>query len=246
MNPAILILALLAGLAFRRIGYPPLLGYLIAGFMAHALGQGDVAAIKPIANLGVTLLLFTIGLKIQLRELIQPQVWGVASLHMLIVAPLTAALIIAVSYLVPTLALPNHTAALTLAFALTFSSTVFAVKVFEERGESAALYAKIAIGILIIQDIMAVAYLVFSADKLPSVAAIGLLALPLLRPLLQRLLHMAGHGELLVLFGIALALAASALFREVDLKGGLGALLAGMLLANSEKATELYKSLSSL
>lgn len=245
MEPLVILLAFAAGLGFRSAGYPPLLGYLLAGFFAHALGLGQGEAISIIADLGITLLLFTIGLKLNLRELISPQVWGVASLQMMGVIPLTWLLIEAAGFFFPALALPSHGAALTLAFALSFSSTVFTTKTFEEKGETIALHAAIAIGILIIQDLFAVGYLVVSSGKLPTVYGLGLVALPLLRPLLGRLLSWVGHGELLVLFGFVIAVGGAALFESVNLKGDLGALVIGMLLNAHGKSTELYRSLIS-
>jgi len=245
LEPLVILLAFAAGLAFRSAGYPPLLGYLLAGFFAHALGLGQGEAIATIADLGITLLLFTIGLKLNLRELIAPQVWGVASLQMLAVIPLTWLLIEGVGLALPALALPSHGAALTLAFALSFSSTVFTTKTLEEKGETVALHAAIAIGILIIQDLFAVGYLVVSSGKFPTVYALALLALPLLRPVLERLLVWVGHGELLVLFGFVVAVGGAALFEAVNLKGDLGALIIGMLLNSHRKSTELYKSLIS-
>jgi glutathione-regulated potassium-efflux system ancillary protein KefC len=245
LEPLVILLAFAAGLGFRSAGYPPLLGYLLAGFCAHGMGLGQGEAISTIADLGITLLLFTIGLKLNLRELIAPQVWGVASLQMIAVIPLTWLLIEGAGMLVPALALPTHTAALILAFALSFSSTVFTTKTFEEKGETIAHHAAIAIGILIIQDLFAVTYLVVSSGKFPTVYALALLALPLLRPLLSKLLNWVGHGELLVLFGFVIAVGAAALFEAVNLKGDLGALLIGMLLNSNRKSTELYKSLIS-
>ena len=85
MEPIILVFAFVAGLLFRSIGYPPLPGYLLAGFAAHALGVGDFALISSIADFGITLLLFTIGLKLNVRELAKPQVFGVALSQMIIV-----------------------------------------------------------------------------------------------------------------------------------------------------------------
>lgn len=242
MEPLVILLAFVAGLAFRYAGYPPLLGYLLAGFVAHALGLGQGEAISLIADLGITLLLFTIGLKLNLRELFAPAVWGSAGLHMLAVIPLTWLVIEVAGHLFPTLALSTP-AALTLAFALSFSSTVFTTKTFQEKGEAVALHATIAVGILIIQDLFAVGYLVVSTGKFPTVYALGLLALPLLRPLLSRMLQLVGHGELLVLFGFALALGTAALFEAVNLKGDLGALAVGMLLNADRKSTELYKNM---
>ena len=246
MEPFIILVAFVAGLAFRKFGYPPLLGYLLAGFVAHELGYGDVNSIAPIADVGILLLLFTIGLKLNLKELATPQVWGVASLHMLIAVVLTVPVILLAGYLLPMLALENTSSAWALAFALSFSSTVFAVKIFEERGENSSLHAKIAIGILIIQDLFAVCYLVFTADKAVHYGALILLALPLLRPVFLYILRITGHGELLVLLGVAVALGGAELFELFNLKGGLGALVFGMLLGNTNKSNELYKNLINL
>ena len=98
--------------------------------------------------------------------------------------------------------IPQLLLAVIIAFALSFSSTVVAVKIFEERGETRARHAVVSVGILIIQDVLAVAFLLLANDKSLSIWAFGLLALPLLRPLLIRMLTQVGHGEMLVLFGI--------------------------------------------
>jgi predicted Kef-type K+ transport protein len=246
VEPVIILLALAAGLAFRAIGYPPLPGYLLAGFVSHALGVGEILVIGQIADLGITLLLFTIGLKLNLKELAAPQVWAVTLLQMVIAVPLTTLLIIVSGILFPLLALENTASAWALALALSFSSTVFAVKMFEDRGETVSLHASIAIGVLVIQDIIAVMFLVLSSETPPGIAALGLLALPLLRPVLLYLLRSAGHGELVLLFGIALALGTAELFELAHLKGGLGALLMGVILGSAEKSKELYSSMIGL
>ena len=246
MDALIILLALVAGLIFRRLNYPPLLGYLLAGFIAHEFGVGNVDVIKPLADIGILLLLFTIGLKLNLKELAAPHVWGTAAIHMVIAVILTVPVIMAAGFWMPALEITDSTSAWALAFALSFSSTVFAVKIFDERGESAALHASIAIGILIIQDLFAVCYLVFTADKSVEPSAIILFALPLIRPALLYLQKLSGHGELLVLFGVVAALGAAELFELFNLKGGLGALIFGVLLGNSDRSSELYKNLLNL
>ena len=76
---------------------------------------------------------------------------------------------------------------------------------FQVAGEQMSfVHAAIAIGILIVQDIFAVSFLVLTSDKMPSIWALALLALPLLRPALTAILNRAGHGELLVLSGLRL------------------------------------------
>jgi len=231
MTASVLVLAFLAGLAFRSLGLPPLLGYLVAGFICNAFSIGSFDALTPVAELGVTMLLFTIGLKLRAGVLIKPYIGGPALLHMLLVIPLTAAVIMLAGNFYAPLSFDTSIAPWTLAFALSFSSTVFAIKIFDERGENNSFHAGITIGILVIQDVFAVLFLVVSAGKPPSVWALLLLLLPFTRafwvPPLQRFMRVIGHGEL---------------------QGGLGALVVGTILgvADSARATELYNRLSSL
>ncbi len=248
MEPLVLAIAFGAGLCFRQIGYPPLLGYLLAGFFAHWAGWGSGDALAPLADAGIILLLFTIGLKLNPRDLSHRYVWASAVVHMLIAVPLTVVVIYIVGYVYEPLAFTHALAPWTLAFALSFSSTVLAIKLFEERGETTSFYASIAIGILVVQDVLAVIYLVASSGKLPSVWALALLGLPFLKPALRFLLTKIGHGELLLLSGVIFAFGAAEMFELVKLKGGLGALVVGMLIAQSHqaKSKELYEQLAGL
>jgi predicted Kef-type K+ transport protein len=237
-------LAFVLGLLARQVGLPPLVGYLVAGFALHASGvQGD-AVIDQFSDMGVTLLLFTIGLKLKLESLARPQVWGVASIHMAAVIALFVPLFLLLGVVgIPLLAETDARAAVLLAFALSFSSTVLAVKVLEEKGEMGAVYGAIAIGILIVQDLAAVIFLAASAGKIPSPWALLLLLLVPGRVLLHKVLERAGHGELLVLFGLTLGLGGAELFDLVSVKGDLGALILGVLIASHPKAGELAKAL---
>ncbi len=126
-------------------------------------------------------------------------------------------------------------------FAFSFSSTVFAVKALEERNESSSLPGRIAVGILIVQDLFAVVFLTVAVDEPPSWWAVPVIAgLVLLRPVLGWVLDRVGHGELLVLFGICLAVGVGlGAFDQVGLKADLGALLAGLTLAGHRRAAEL-------
>ena len=193
MDAVIILVALAAGLGIRQLGYPPLPGYLLAGFVAHALSLGDVEVIKSVADIGILLLLFTIGLKLNLKELLAPQVWAVTTLHMASVVPLTAVVIMTAGIAVPLLSL-DTVAAWSLAFALSFSSTVFAVKMFDDRGETSSFHATLTIGVLVIQDILAVAYLVLSSGQWQW-SMLLILLVPLFRMPLTRLMDMAGQGH---------------------------------------------------
>jgi predicted Kef-type K+ transport protein len=189
------------------------------------------------------LLLFTIGLKIKIKSLLKKEVWFTASAHMLISLIALSSLIFLLSYtgLKYFSSLTLASAAL-IGFALSFSSTVFAVKILEDRGELSSFHGKIAIGILIIQDIFAVLFFAFSADDTISIWALTLpVYLYLIRFVLFKILDHSGRGELFTAFGFFAAFVTGAMvFKLVGIKADLGALVMGMLLVNHKKADELY------
>ena len=247
-DPLWIAVAYLFGFVIWQIGLPPLVGFLLAGFTLNILGASGGEFLHEMADIGVTLLLFTIGLKLQIKQLLRPEIWGVASIHMLIMSLVISLLLFILSgFNIPIIKDLDTTSVLILGFALSFSSTVFAVKVFEDKGGLGSQYGRIAIGILIVQDIFAVIFLTASTGKLPSPWAVLLLiGLLLLKPLLVWLMKRAGHGELLVLYGLVLALGGSAIFELVSLKGDLGSLFFGVLISQHPKASELAKSLLNL
>ncbi|MEK9765066.1 MAG: cation:proton antiporter family protein, partial [Thalassolituus sp.] len=106
-------------------------------------------------------------------------------------------------------------------------------------------HGRLALGILIVQDIIAVIFLVAATGKIPDEWALALLGLPILRPVLFWIMERSGHGELLPLTGLFLALGGYELFAALGVKGDLGALLMGILVAGHTKSSELYKTLMS-
>ncbi len=240
-----LISAFIAGFIALRCHLPPLVGFLVAGFSLKVYGYDSTPLLNTLADLGVTLLLFSIGLKLDIKSLLNRDIWGGATLHNLI----STAFFAGAMWLLKLLGIGlvenlEFGQLLLLGFALSFSSTVFAIKVLQETGELNATYGNLAIGILVMQDIFAVLFLTISTGKMPEITAIALFALPLLRPLFFRLLDQSGHGEMLVLLGFCFALVLGAgLFNYVGLKPDLGALIMGMLLAGHKKASELSKAL---
>ncbi len=235
------------GFVAKLVRLPPLVGFLVAGFMLNGLGFSGGEVLQKLADLGITLLLFTVGLKMNPAILVQPHVWLVTTLHMVTSTLAFSALVLLLSALETPLLTgltPFH--ALILGFALSFSSTVFAVKSLQERGLMTALFGSVSIGILVIQDLAAVVFLAVSSGTFPLIWAPLLLLLIPLRPLFHRLLEAAGHGELLVLYGLVLALGGAELFELSGIKDDLGALVMGILISTHPKAGEMAKSMLGL
>ena len=90
MDPLWVVAAFVFGTASSRIGLPPLVGYLIAGFVLNSFGVEGSESLEKIANAGVTLLLFSIGLKMKLKSLAVPEVWAGATIHMSITSVVSA------------------------------------------------------------------------------------------------------------------------------------------------------------
>lgn len=246
MDPLWLLIALILGFMAQQIRLPPLVGFLCAGFALHALGVDGGPALQKFAELGVTLLLFTIGLKLRLRTLLSPEVWVTASAHMSLLVIVIGGLLLLPGLVgLAWMGALDWQAAAIIAFALSFSSTVFAVKILEDRGEMKARHGQVAIGILIIQDIIAVVFLTLATDKSPTLWALALLGLPFLRPLLNQFMERSGHGEVLVLFGIFMAIGGGELFELVGMKADLGALILGVMLSGQRKSGELSRALLS-
>jgi glutathione-regulated potassium-efflux system ancillary protein KefC len=236
--------AFICGFLFKQIALPPLIGYLAAGFGLHALGVQPDASLQVLSDLGITLLLFTIGLKLNIRSLFKTEIWAGATAHMAAVVLLTTINSLVLGYvgLQHFIDLDWQSAAV-IGFAVSFSSTVCAIKILEERGELRARHGKVVIGILVIQDIAAVIFVTVASGKIPSAWALVLFGLPLIRPLLDKLLERCGHGEMLPLAGFFLALSFGELFELAGLKAQLGAIVIGALLSGNYKAAELSKSL---
>lgn len=249
LDPLFIFVTFGCGYLVSRIGLPPLVGYLVAGFALSTQGYTSGPIIQSFADFGVTILLFTIGLKLRIKNLLRPEVWAGASLQMLVTVIIFTGGLMGLAAAGLTLFSDlNMTTAALVAFALSFSSTVFAVKILEENNRSASLNGRTAIGVLIVQDIFAVLFLAFSTGKIPSIWALAVLAaLPFARWVFMRMLERIGHGEVQMLFGFFLAFVAGAYaFELVGLKADLGALVMGMILAPHARAKDLAGSLYSI
>lgn len=228
--------AYVLGLGASYCGLPPLVGYLMGGFILGGGGISGGPVIHLISEIGVLLLLFSIGLKLDLKTLLNWEVLGIGASHLIFIGAVFILLLLIVEIAL--------SPALFIGLGLAFSSTVFAAKVLEEKGELGAFHGRLAIGILILQDFVAVGMLVATGDGKPSLwTPFILLCIPLLRLPLKQALTWSGHSELLLLFGLLVALGGAHAFKALGLGTELGALVAGMLLAGHSRSEELSKTL---
>ncbi len=242
---AILVVSALAALLAVLLRQPILLGLLIAGI---ALGPGVLGLVRIdesitlLAEVGIALLLFLVGLKLDVR----------------IVARLgPVALVVGLAQIVLTFLLGlgiaaafgrTGIAAIYLGLALTFSSTVVVVKLLTDVRMIDRLHGRLAVGILVIQDIVVVlAMIALTATAGDGALAIGefvgvllrgvvfvLASLVLGRFVATPTMHLLGRqAELLVLGAIAWAVSFGALSTILGFSAEVGAFLAGMTLAST-------------
>jgi CPA2 family monovalent cation:H+ antiporter-2 len=148
--------ALVLGFLAHRLKLSPIVGYLLAGVLVGPFTPGfvaDRAVAEQFAEIGVILLLFGIGLRFHLRELLA--VWRVAIPAALIQAALSAVVLALLMRLFGW----SWTSAIILGMGITSSSTVVMAKVLAERHDLHARIGHIALGWTVVEDLIAVSLL---------------------------------------------------------------------------------------
>lgn len=154
----IIVLAAFSGIIAKILRQPLLVGYLFAGVVAVLTGiVTDSHSIEGLGQIGVALLLFLVGLEMNIKEL--PQLGKVAFMTGIGQIVFTSF----VGYLLALLLGFSPIASIYIAVALTFSSTIIIIKLLSERNDLNTLYGKISIGFLLVQDFVAVIILMMLA-----------------------------------------------------------------------------------
>lgn len=243
----LLALALGSALIFTRLRLSPIIGYLVSGMIAGPYGLHliqNVKDVSAIAEFGVILLLFTIGLEFSVSRLMRLK-------HLILGGGLAQIALSGAALIAITLALGIQIkTAIPLALALALSSTAIVLKLLNERGQIDTVHGRMALGILLAQDLAVVFFLIalpliagqalsFSLIAFSKVAAllVGLFIFSkfLLQPLLLNILKSRSQ-ELFRITILALILTTTWLTGEVGLSLELGAFLAGLALAESPYA----------
>ncbi len=245
-------LAVLLGLVFVRLRQPPIVGYIIAGVILGPTGIGVVensGSIKLLAELGVLLLLFLIGMEISIRAFVLVMFPSLFIMGGQVLAGLS------ISFLFGWFLNWSIAQILLLGFIVAVSSTAVAIKILEEIGELRTKTGRITIGVLIAQDIAIVPMLIITESMagngtigfqtvalvVASVSILGLLVWYLNRPgkiELPFTEHFTGKRDMVALAMLALCFSAATVSSLVGLSPVYGAFVAGLIVANSTLRNE--------
>jgi Kef-type K+ transport system membrane component KefB/Trk K+ transport system NAD-binding subunit len=258
---AILLLATLLGIVGQRLRQPRLIMFLAAGILAGPAVLGIIASyqqIELLAHMGIALLLFIVGLKLDLKLIRTTGPVALATGLGQIVFTSAIGFVIALA-----LGMSFLTSAY-VSVALTFSSTIIIVKLLSDKKEIDSLHGQIAIGFLIVQDIAAIVALVglttfgssAAGNGSPYASAVliaakgagllGVIAL-LMKYVIPRLtLRLAHSLELLTLFAIAWAVFLGAGSEWLGFSKEVGAFLAGVSLASTDYRDSIGARLTTL
>lgn len=240
-------------LLFHKLKIPSIVGFLIAGMIIGPYGFGLISEVKEIeimAEVGVILLLFTIGLEFSLKELAR------IKKLLLIGGGLQVLITIIISYLILSLIGIGLNQALFIGMLISLSSTAIVLKLLSDKGEIESPQGKISVGILIFQD-LAIVPMFLLVDILQQSGSVDLLSIVIrlltsaaiiafilfaAKYLAPRILYYLARSRMRELFtvGVILILLGTAfLTHTFGLSFALGAFIAGLILSESEYSSQI-------
>jgi CPA2 family monovalent cation:H+ antiporter-2 len=228
---------------------PVVLGYLLAGLVVSSRTPGwdvDIENVQIVAELGVALLLFTLGIQFSFAHLADVRrvalVGGFLQISLTIVVGLVLGLGLGF----------DIEAALLLGAVVSLSSSMVALKLLDARGELDSLHGRVAIGLLLVQDIAVVPMvilvpaiageagsalaleLLFAAGKAAALLLVVFLLANLVVPRLLRQTASTGSSELLLLAVLSIAMSLAGVSFLLGFSLAFGAFLAGLVVSESE------------
>ena len=247
----VVISAVAGGFLAKAVKVPGLVGYIIAGVVVGAILPPGLKEVSGLAQVGVILLLFSIGVELsfdRLSKYLRIAVFG--GLIQIILVALS-------SYIILHLFGFSLTVSLVLSLGFSVSSTAVLVKVLADRGETDTMHGEIMIGWLLVQDLAVIPMMV----ALPFLAAtggdwVGGAALSAVKAILVILgvillgkkvvpyfihtLTGTNSRELLLLASIAFALGTAAVTSLFGISPALGAFLAGVVISESQEHHAIF------
>jgi len=245
-----LLAAVIAVPLFKRLKLGAVLGYLAAGIVIGPWGLGlitGVDRILQVSEFGVVLLLFVIGLELQISRLrlLRNAVFGMGGAQVVLTTAILAGLAYVNGWPVMT--------SLVIGFGLSMSSTALVLQLWSERGELVLRHGRAGFGMLLFQDLAVIPFLAALpvlaghhsgirwasvVEVLAALIALVIVGRYLLRPVF-RVLAAAQVPEIFTAAALLLVVGTSLGMEAVGLSASLGAFIAGVLLADSEYRNEL-------
>jgi CPA2 family monovalent cation:H+ antiporter-2 len=247
--------ALIFGLFLEKLKQPAIVGYIVAGVALGPAGLSLVSArdgVEVLAEMGVLMLLFIIGMELSLRAFLR--IWRVAVATTVVQITASTGVMLAISHYTDA----SWQLALLLGFVVALSSTAVAIKILADIGELRTKVGQITVGVLIAQDIAVVPMMLtigalggdgFEVAQIPimigSVVFLGGLILyggrdkkiPL--PFAQVI---SENEELAPIAGLAFCFGCSAIAGLIGLSAAYGAFIAGLIIGNSHARQRMLSS----
>lgn len=258
----IIVTASILSILFRILKQPVILAYILTGVIIGPfaiLKIENLEVLRTMGQFGITFLLFMLGLELRFSEL--KSIGKVA----LVIAGLQIIITMTVGYFIAHALGFNQITCFYIAAALSFSSTIVAVKLLSDKSDLRSLYGKMSVGILLVQDFLAILVLVilsgFQSDTRFSISVVGLVTtvlkavflfgfiLYLSRNIIPKVIDLVAKSqETLFLFSVAWVLGFSALVssKAIGFSVEIGGFLAGLSLANSTEHYQIFSRIRPL
>ncbi len=248
----------IVSLIFRILKQPLIISYIISGLILVTLTRSFFEReilIQVFSKVGIAILLFIIGLELKLKTLRE------IGLPSIVIGTLQEIITILIGFLLAKLLGFSTIAAFYLGAALSFSSTVIIVKLIADKGDLGKLYGKLAIGFLLVQDLITILIIIslsfFSSQNFPpsfsnfNKLILGSILLILIPYLSQRFFpklenFLSSSLEFLFLFSLFFLFTIATLFDYLDFGIEIGALLAGVSLSSLVISSEMVSRLKPL
>jgi CPA2 family monovalent cation:H+ antiporter-2 len=238
-----------------RLNLPSIVGFLMAGILVGPYGIELISTVEEVnemAEIGILLLLFSIGIEFSLEKLIESRKYVLigGSLQVL----LSILLFFGAAYLMGL----ETNQAIFVGMLMAMSSTAIVLQIFQEKGWMNTLFGKTSVSILIFQDIIIIPMMLItpflSAEPvsqsnsitqlifgLAFVFIVVVAARKLVPALLRRIVH-TRNQELFLITIIVICFATAFITKQLGLKLALGAFLAGLVISESEYSYEALKN----
>lgn len=250
-------LSTFVNLIFNKIKIPPIIGYLLTGIIAgpHLLGLiHSPADVERMAEIGIILLMFTIGLEFSLNHLMKIRrtvfFGGFVQLTLTVIITMFLSRVYSLSW----------ASSVFIGFLTALSSTAVVLKVLQEKSEITSYTGRTIVGILIFQDIILVPLMLFtpimgggSANLPHEVLMLALKTVFIIAfiwagnrwfiPKLLRIVAMSRSQELFMMCIILILLSVALLTNEIGMSLAFGAFIAGLMISESEYSHNAFSDL---